>query len=275
MNDEPQRHRIQVTCPECGHRQSEPALVITTQCRNCYQHYAVLDGQGVARKRSILRLARIQPEDANPMAESAPTTASKPPFRPQKPSPPQKPLLLRLLTRTRQPREVICFGCAHSFTAIPEARSSQCPKCGSYVSLLDYEIDQIWKRRIETRGNVVIRKAASISDTTLHCHHLTVYGSLHANADCSGDVVIRSHGRVTGTIRCRSLRVEKSSRVEFLQPIHAHSAYFDGEVRGQIFCTGPVTLEKRARFHGLIRTTELTMRPGAEQSGTVERIGTI
>jgi cytoskeletal protein CcmA (bactofilin family)/DNA-directed RNA polymerase subunit RPC12/RpoP len=270
MSDEPQRHRIQVACPECGHRQSEPALVISTQCRICLHHYQVRDGLGVARSRSEARIAKLS---ADVSTESAPPPAApKPEYSLSKPLPPPKPLLLRLLTRSQPPRDVVCFRCSHSFHAIAQAQSSQCPKCGEYVSLVDYDIDDIWNRRIQTRGNITIRKNAAISDASVSCHHLTVLGRLHGDADCSGDLVIRSSGRVTGTIHCHTLHVEKSSRVEFMQPVHTHSAVFHGQVLGQIFCTGPVVLEKYSRFQGLIRTPSLVAKRGSEQSGTVEII---
>jgi cytoskeletal protein CcmA (bactofilin family)/predicted RNA-binding Zn-ribbon protein involved in translation (DUF1610 family) len=269
MSDEPQRHRIQVACPECGHPQSEPALVISTQCRSCLHHYQVRDGHGVARSRSVARISKRSSDDSD---VPPPPVAVKPDLRLSKPSPSPKPLLLRLLTRSQPQRDVLCFRCAHSFHAIAEAQSSQCPKCGEYVSLLDYDITEIWNRRIQTRGNIIIRKNAAISDSSVSCHHLTVLGRLHGDADCSGDLVIRSSGRITGTIRCRSLIVEKSSRVEFMQPVQTHSATFHGHVLGQIFCTGPVILEKNSRFQGLIRTPSLVAKRGAEQSGTVEII---
>ena len=275
MSDEPQRHRIQVACPECGHRQSEPALVISTQCRSCRHHFQVRDGQGLARPHGkstpAIRIRQEGEDDPVPPPSASPP---KPSFRPAKPTPPKKPLLLRLLLPGQPPREVICFRCAHSFSAIAEAQSSQCPKCGEYVSLIDHDIEEIWNRRIHTRGNVMIRKNAAIIDTSVHCHHLTVLGRLHADADCSGDLIIRSSGRITGTIRCRSLIVEKSTRVEFMQPVHTQSAEFHGHVLGQIFCTGPVTLEKNSRFQGLVRTTSLIAKRGSEQSGTVEIIDT-
>jgi len=180
--------------------------------------------------------------------------------------------LLRLLTPTQPPRGVHCFRCSHVFQAIAEAQSSQCPKCGEYVSLNDYLIDEIWNRRIHTRGNVTIRKNAAISQTSVSCHNLTVLGSLHADADCSGNITIRSSGRITGTIRCHTLIIERSLRVEFMQPVHAQSAIIHGHVLGQIFCSGPVTLEKKSRFQGLIRTTSLIAKRGSLQSGTVEII---
>jgi cytoskeletal protein CcmA (bactofilin family)/Zn finger protein HypA/HybF involved in hydrogenase expression len=270
MSDEPQRHRIQVACPECGHVQIEPALVVSTQCRSCRSHFEVRDGKGVVRTRPVTRLAKPR-RDGDPEPATAPPVAARPPaFRPRPNSPPSKPLLLRLLGRNKPPREVHCFQCAHQFSAIAEAQSSQCPKCGSYVSLLDFSITEAWNRRIETRGNVIIQKTGTVTGTTIRCHHLTIIGELAANVDCSGNLTIRSHGRITGTVRCRQLRIEKGVRVEFLHPVEAASAFIDGQVRGQISCSGTVILEKRAQFHGLVRTTELIVKPGATHTGTVE-----
>jgi cytoskeletal protein CcmA (bactofilin family)/predicted RNA-binding Zn-ribbon protein involved in translation (DUF1610 family) len=272
MADEPQRHRIEMACPECGHLQIEPALVVSTQCRACRANFQVHDGKGVIRTRPVTRLAKPW-KDGDP--EPAPPPAKpKPPVRFGPPGPPRRPFLLRLLHPAKPPREVICFACNHPFTAIAEAQSSQCPKCGGYVSLIDHEITAHSKHRIQTRGNVIIRKTGSISGVTLRCHHLTVLGGLTAAAECSGDLVIRSHGKIPGTIKCRHLRIEKGARVEFLNPVSAVTATIDGQVRGQISCTGAVTLEKRAQLHGLVRTSSLVVKSGAKHTGTVEMLST-
>lgn len=271
MADEPQRHRIEVACPECGHTQTEPALVVSTQCRVCRANFQVVDGKGVMRRRSVARLAPPRKE-TDPEPEPQPAAKPKPPQRFGPSGPPRRPLLMRLFRPTKPPREAICFVCQHAFTAIAEAQSSQCPKCGGYVSLIDHDIATHTDTRIQTRGNVIIRKTGSISGVTVRCHHLTVLGGLAANVECSGDLVIRSHGKIPGTIQCRHLRVEKGARVEFLHPVSAVSATIDGEVRGQISCSGAITLEKRARLHGLIRTSDLIVKSGAKHTGTVEML---
>ena len=84
--------------------------------------------------------------------------------------------------------------------------------------------------------------------------------------------IIRSNSKITGTVKCRKLRIEKGARVEFLNPVTATSAFIDGNVRGQIFCSGPITLEKRAHLQGLVRTTSLIVRPGAKHTGSIEMI---
>lgn len=269
MADEPQRHRIEVACPECGHIQIEPALVVSTLCRSCRANFQVKDGKGVSRPQTVTRLAKPRNDDDPEPLPAAPEKP-KPSYRRIPPAPPRRSLLKRLLLPQKPPREVNCFDCGHQFTAIAEAQSSQCPKCGSYVSLLDYEISNHWNRRIQTCGDVLIQKSGAVSGVTLRCHHLTVLGSLAGSVECSGDLIIRNHGKIVGTVSCRNLRVEKGARVEFLHPVTASSATIDGHVRGQISCTGPVTLEKRAQLHGLVRTSSLVVKPGAKHTGTIE-----
>ncbi len=272
MADEPQRHRIEVACPECGHSQAEPALVVSTQCRSCRANFQVREGKGVVRTRPVTRLAPPR-KDSDPEPAAPPAKPSVK-LRLGPTGPPPRSFLMRLIHPVRPPKDVACFGCGHAFTAIAEAQSSQCPKCGSYVSLLDYEITENWNRRIQTRGNVTIAKTGAVSGATVRCHHLTVLGELAGSVECSGDLVIRSHGKIIGTVNCRNLRVEKGARVEFLNPVTAASASIDGQVRGQITCSGAVVLQKRAQLHGLVRTASLVVKPGAKHTGTIEMVST-
>lgn len=183
-----------------------------------------------------------------------------------------RPFWLKMIKPGKPPREITCFECEATYTVIGDAQSSQCPKCGSYISLEDYEIDGVYNRRIQTRGDVRILKKGSISGSTVKCHHLTVMGELAGSVECSGDLIIRSHGKIIGTVVCRNLRIVKGAKVEFLNPVKAETARIDGEVDGQISCSGSVTLEKRAKLHGLVRTTSLVVKPGAKHSGMIEMV---
>lgn len=270
MADEPRRHRIEVTCPECGQVQSEPALVVSTQCRACRANFQVHEGKGVVRNRPITRLAKPRKE-SDPEPEP-PAAKTKSLLRREPLPPPRRSFLSRLFNPVKPPRPVTCFGCGHTYTASPDAQSSQCPKCSGYISLMDYEISEHWNRRIQTCGDVTIQKTGVVAGVTLQCRHLIVLGELAGSVDCSGDLIIRSHGKIIGKVNCRNLRVEKGARVEFLNPVHATTAFIDGNVRGQIYCTGSITLEKRAQLHGLVRTTSLIVKPGARHTGTIEMI---
>lgn len=272
MADEPQRHRIEVTCPECGHVQAEPALVVSTQCRSCRANFQVREGKGVVRNRPVTRLAKPR-KDSDPEPDPPPAAATTQSMLRRGPvvAPPQS-FLMRLFNPVKPPRAIHCFTCGHSYTTVGEAQSSQCPKCSGYISLIDYDITEQWNRRIQTCGDVIIQKSGSVSGVTLQCHNLTVLGELAGSVECSGDLVIRSHGKIIGKVTCRNLRVEKGARVEFLNPVNATTAFIDGNVRGQISCTGAVTLEKRAHLQGLVRTTSLIVKPGAKHTGTIEMI---
>ncbi len=268
MADEPQRHRIEVACPECEHVQIEPALVVSTQCRACRANFQVRDGKGVVRTHPVARLAPPR-KDSDP---APPAPKPKTPLHTGPPTPPARSFLMRWLHPLKPRRPVTCFSCNHPFTTIAEAQSSQCPKCSGYVSLQDFDIAGPWNRQIQTCGNVVIQKSATVNCATLRCHHLTVLGSLIGSVVCSGDLIIRNHGKILGSVECRHLKIEKGARVEFISPVTATTATIDGQVRGQISCSGTLTLEKRARLQGLVRTTSLVVKSGAKHIGTLEMI---
>jgi cytoskeletal protein CcmA (bactofilin family) len=271
MADEPKSHRIELTCPECGHLQSEPALVVSTQCRACLAGFQVHDGKAVSRSRPTTRLAKTRREGDPEPHDSTPAPA-KPTFRLSKPEQPPVHPLLRFFIRRKPAREIPCFECGQVFKVLGEAQSSQCTRCGRYVSMQDYQIDEVWNRRIQTRGNVTIGKTGSVAGVTIQCHHLLVLGDLSGSVECSGDLTIRSHGKILGIVHCRQLRVERGARVEFLNPVHATSALIDGQVKGQILCTGTITLEKRSQLQGLARATSLIVKPGAKHVGTIEMV---
>lgn len=262
------RQRIELTCPECGHAQFEPAMVVSTQCHNCRANIQVRDGKAVSRTSPTMRLAQPR-RDAEPPPEPPPQKPSLPVLSPPRVAAVRHPLL-RFLFPPKPPREILCFDCGHNYTAAPEAQSSQCPRCCCYVSLLDYVIDGPWNRRIQTRGNVKILKSGSVSGGGIQCHNLTVIGELGSSVDCSGDIVIRGHGKVLGKVNCRQLRIERGARVEFLHAVTVASAYIDGHARCQIFCDGTITLEKRAHLQGFVRAAAIVVKAGAKHTGTLE-----
>lgn len=264
----PTRQRVELTCPECGHVQLEPALVVSTQCQSCRAHFQVIGGKAVARSRPVTRLAKPR-LDSDPYPD-APPPQPKLAYR-GTPKPRLEPHpLLRWLFRPKPPRTLVCFDCGHEFTASAEAQSSQCPRCCCYVSLLDYKIDGPWHRSIQTRGDVTILKSGSVTNSTVQCHNLIVLGQLGCPVSCSGDLIIRNHGKIPGRISCRQLRIERRSRVEFMQPVTAVNAVIDGQVRGQLNCSGTVTLEKSAVLFGYVRAASLIVKRGAKHNGSFE-----
>ena len=123
MADESQRHRIEVTCPECGQVQSEPALVVSTLCRGCRANFQVRNGKGVVRSHPVTRFA-VPRKDSDPEPEPLPEAPRAQPFTGLPlATPPHQSFLMKLLHPIKPPREIACFNCGHEYTAIAEAQS--------------------------------------------------------------------------------------------------------------------------------------------------------
>lgn len=259
------RRRISVACPECGASQLEPELVVSTICKTCGCHIEVDDGEVVPRQKFGTRLLTVEEVEARNRdeAESVSHPVGESKFQ----------WLLRYFSRPDPKfREVACYHCGAKFRAISEAHSSQCPKCGGYISLRNYDITQAWRRRIQTRGDVVIRKSGSIIGVNVQCRDLTVLGRLAATVECSGNIRIQSHGTILGNVQCDELRVERGAEVDFQGEVHARKAYIDGQVKAQLTCDGTITLEKKAHLQGLARARGLVVKEGAKHTGLMEVI---
>lgn len=261
--------RIDLTCPECGHVQSEPLRVISTQCRGCLTHYQVRDGEAVARVFSTVRLAKPGAHDEEPESEFKSYT---PPEPPRKPVPLPMGWWKRFILRPEPPRAVKCFACERKFTAGAVAESTQCPDCGAYVSLRNHEIRESWTRELQTCGDVILHKEGTIRQAHIECRNLTVFGKISGAVDCSGDLVIQSGGKISGAIRCRRLHICRKARVEFHDTVYAEEILIEGEARGGFYCTGTITLARRALLQGLVRAAALHVASGASHVGTVEII---
>lgn len=240
-------------------------MVVSTVCRGCGQHISITDEKPVMRPQYTTRLAT----DQKPPVEYPSVAAEAVPEKVEKKQASQG-IFSRFFTKERLKRKLNCYHCEHVFEVISEAQSTQCSKCGGYISLRDYTIDQAWRRQIQTRGNVTVLKGASIIGVHVQCHDLLVLGKLSASVECSGKLAIRSHGKILGNVRCDELRIERGAKVEFQGDVYARSAYIDGEVKAQITCTGTITLEKKAHLQGLARAAGLVVKAGAKHSGLME-----
>lgn len=211
---------------------------------------------------------RSRPTDEDP---EPPPAAETP--RPAKSTRRRATELLEKWLRPEPPkRAVLCIECGREFQAPAAADTTNCPKCGCYMSLRDFVIDGLWDDRIETRGNVTILRKGKVNAPPILCHHLTIRGSLETSATCSGDLAIRVSARFRTKLRCAKLLVQKRARVEFIHPVETGEAVIDGSVTGSIRALGTVTLLKRSRLRGNITATRLILKPGATHTGTLRII---
>lgn len=209
-----------------------------------------------------------------PPAGEEPTGRAKPPargsadgasrFKPRhKTSPPNQ----------APQREIDCLECGRSHSIPAASTSTLCPHCGSYTSLQNYEINEDWNSRIETRGDVMVGRKGRIHGVTLRCYDLTLKGSLGGRVDCSGEFRVGGEATVAGELRCRRLSVSKRGRLHLDHPGRAGEMDIDGLVEGDLICEGRVLLRKHARVCGTLTAGALVMRSGARHDGQVQIVG--
>lgn len=166
-------------------------------------------------------------------------------------------------------REVACFECGDSHPANVLANSTQCRKCGRLISMADHEIQESSSRPIQTRGNVHIHKKGQVRSAPIECHDLIVEGDFSGDARCTGDLVIRRNGHISGQIRCRRLLVERRARVDFQGPVEMEEGRIDGLVTGNLTCRGLLALEKKAVLTGNLKVGRLAVADGAKHHGQI------
>lgn len=180
-----------------------------------------------------------------------------------------KSIFSKLLKRSQVNRKIDCFHCKNVYEVSRSAQSTQCPKCGGYISLENYEVRTDWRRSIQTRGDVTIHKGGSVMGVKVQCHNLTVLGSLSASVHCSGILKIISNVKIIGAVTCEQLFVDKGAVVEFQGPVMTQKAFLNGDVKAHITCYGTLVLEKKSQLIGAVRAKSFLVREGAKHKGNM------
>lgn len=170
-------------------------------------------------------------------------------------------------------REIACFECGDSHAANIRANSTQCRSCGRLISMEDREIKGSISSRVQTRGDVHIFKKGIVNSAPIQCHNLVVEGDFTGDADCSGDLILRRSGKVTGKVICKRLLVEKRAKIEFINSVEMDECKIDGLVTGHLTCHGLLALEKKATLTGNIKVGRLTVADGAKHTGQIQMGG--
>ncbi|MDF1656616.1 MAG: polymer-forming cytoskeletal protein [Verrucomicrobiales bacterium] len=163
--------------------------------------------------------------------------------------------------------EVRCFRCYHIQHVSRFAKSTQCERCSVYISLANYEIKTQKTHTLRTRGDIVIGRRGGLRKCEIACHHLTVNGVIDALVDCSGDAVFRHSGIVRGNLYCRKLLIEKNCTVEFPDGVKTQRADIQGQLIGDLTCSGPVRVSRAGSITGDVHAAEIDLKEGAVISG--------
>ncbi len=229
--------RVSVQCPHCGAHQLEPALVQSTYCRACAQHFEI----------GLL----------NQKAHEAATDD-------------EGPGLWQKITgifRDNSPKVIACFECGTRQEVVRTASSSSCKSCGAYIDLQDFKIENSFSRAIQTAGHVLVLPKGDLNSARAVCGGAELRGTMRGHLICTGEICVKYKGRLTGGIETDTLRVLKKSATEFVRPIRAREVFLEGEMSGRILASGTVHIAKSGRMIGTIFAKGINIERGGEFEG--------
>lgn len=257
-------------------------MALSSVCRSCGAYFKIREGRAVSNNPEPADPFRKPPASAPRGPVRDPAAGSSPPPEPRAERPARSSAegATRFKPRrkpaepTKGPqREIDCLECDRPHRIPEVSTSTLCPHCGSYISLQNYEINDTWNSRIETRGDVLVGKKGRVHGVDIRCYDLTLKGSLEGGVDCSGRFLVAGAARLPGQLSCRELVVERRGSLTLHRPALAGDMQIDGTVEGDLHCEGRVELRKHARVRGTLTAGSLVMRPGARHDGQVRMTG--
>lgn len=230
--------KVSVQCPHCGAQQLEPALVQSTYCRSCSQHFEI----GLPNRL-------VQTDTASESSE--PGLWEK----------------FSGLFRDNSPKVISCFECGTRQEVVRTATSSSCKSCGSYIDLQNFKIEGGFSRAIQTAGTIYITPKGDLNSAKAICGSADVRGPMRGHLVCTGEISFKYKGRITGGIETDTFRILKKSVVEFVRPVRAREVHIEGEMSGRILSTGTVHIAKSGRVTGAIFAKGINIERGGEFDG--------
>ncbi len=163
---------------------------------------------------------------------------------------------------------VRCYGCHHVQQVSRYAKSTQCERCCTYISLAHYEIRTVKSHTLRTRGDIVVgRKGGLVDGSEIACRNLLVNGAIDATVDCTGDAVFRHSGTVRGRLHCERLVVEKGCEVRFPDGAMTERAEISGRFIGDLVCSGKALVARTGVVEGDLAAVEVDLKEGGRISG--------
>ena len=165
-------------------------------------------------------------------------------------------------------KEVICYECGRKSHVPAAALSSNCIHCQAHLRMTDVDLKPNSQRlTVRTLGNVTVLPDAVLSQLSIVCNNLTLYGKGNGSFRCSGELRICNSTQVDGSVQVKHLRVERGVSISFTRGVVADTADIYGKVTGRVEATGKVKIHRGGELHGVCRTPSLVLKPGAVHQG--------
>lgn len=258
----------------------EPASGLSTYCRKCGGYFKLARQAAPSRGRlaGLMNLGRRPPSPVQPQPAVQPRPTAMP-LQIQGFGEQDAPMIARAsgFSRTKlpvsagrePPRAVLCIECDAVHKVAPSSTSTICPGCSTYLDLRDIGIKARTNQRIRTRGNVTVEKKGALLGSSIHCGDLIVHGLVAGSIYASGDVVLKTDGKIIGEIRCRRFVLDRKCTVQCLQPVHAEVVEIHGHASGHFRAARIITLSRHASLTGSATACTISVEPGAVLNGQI------
>ena len=260
----------------------EPASGLSTYCRKCGGYFKLARPAPAPAPRG--RLSGLMNPGRKPSSATQPQPAvqQRPtamPLQIQGFGEQDAPMVARTSSFSRTqpvgtigkdpPRTIQCLECDAVHKVAPASTSTMCPGCSTYIDLRDIGIKDRTNQRIRTRGNVTVEKKGALLGSSIHCGNLTIHGTVAGSIYASGDVIMKTDGKIMGEIRCRRFVLDRKCEVQCLQPVQAEVMEIHGHISGHFRATRLIMLSRHASLTGSATAQTISVEPGAMLNGQV------
>lgn len=226
--------KVLVTCPHCGHTQSEPRTVISTVCKKCRRHFEVEDTARPSRKAVA------------PLRQSAAPAGVL--------------------------RQITCFECGADLEVPPSAESTMCKRCSRYLDLKDYVITSAVSKNFKTKGSFVIEPKGYVFNTEAIVGDAVIKGRFLGKLTAERSLTIYSTAEIKGSFQAARLVIPAGNHFRWTVPLRVGSADIAGELVNDLVAKETVFVRSAARLFGDVQAAHLIVEAGAVIVGHL-RIG--
>ncbi len=225
-----------VECPDCGNQQELDKAALSAFCKRCHKRFSIEEPASTGRSSLVPSFGG----DAAPMSRvTCPHCGRETPvakaainakcrhchelFPLRKGRPVTKP---KRGGRVEGPRVrvVRCYSCGAELTAVEEALSTMCPKCGQRVELRDLEITARRQQDLATCGRLHVAPRGVV-EGRVNASEVLIEGEVRGQVISGSALVVGATGRCYGEVVARALRVEKGA--VFVGPVRLNEDLLD------------------------------------------------
>lgn len=166
-------------------------------------------------------------------------------------------------------REVECYECGRRSHVPTSAMTATCIHCHAALQMHDVELKaDSSELTVRTLGDVTVAPDAQLSQLSIVCRNMTVFGKISGSLRCTGQLRFRESVVLTEPLRARRIVVDCGYTVECTAPVSALEVEVYGRLKADIRAAGVIRVMRGALLCGACEAKDIVVEPG----GHYERV---